>query len=49
LPGCPRPTCCQQFFLYVLWLQHWATCGKVAVDRVAAGNSDTMLLTPMLR
>jgi hypothetical protein len=47
-PGCPWLIRCQQFVLSVLW-RHWAAYGKAGADRGVAGNSDTMLMNPVLR
>jgi hypothetical protein len=47
-PGCPWLIRCQQFVLFVLW-RHWAAYGKAGADRGVAGNSDIMLMTPVLR
>jgi hypothetical protein len=47
-PGCPWLIRCQQFVLSVLW-RHWAAYGKAGADRGVAGNSDTVLMIPVLR
>jgi hypothetical protein len=47
-PGRPWLIRCPQFVLSVLW-RRWAAYGKDGADRGVVGNSDTMLMNPVLR